>query len=333
MRTKQTIVSPARLAVLGLAALTISFNAYSRKPLASSPATDTLTMSQMVQVLKYPKSEVESNLANLAMFATPAGAKKAPQTDIASSVPEQKAKAREEEVKPEIIVPAPEQAAPGAVPDQSAPKYSPEADNCAKAIIEGSNSQSLLAMGKEELKQKIDDIASIENEVSHNLWRELRIAKGEMEERLAQLEAAEAKPAPAEAKPAPVQPKELPAVQAEAPAQKVEAPAQEIKAPVQETKAQPQEIKPPVETPGNKARALEATIDDMYGRMIASPDSASAAAMGQEIVAFFKANKAALHADQQTWNVFMGKLVNGINAVLGKFKCEEIDARMFIAKE
>ena len=315
MKTKQTSISPARLAVLGLAALTISFNAQGRKPLASSPSTDTITISQVSMVLKsYPEGDVKSNLANLAMFATPAGAKKAPQPEIASSVPVQKAKAREEEVKPEIIVPAPEVA-----PEPSAPKYSPEADNCAKAIIEGSNSQSLLAMGKEELKQKIDDIASIENEVSHNLWRELRIAKGEMEERLAQLEAAEAKPAP-------VQPKEMPAVQAEAPAKKVEAPAQEIMAPVQETK-------PPVETPGNKARALETTIDDIYGRMIASPDSASAAAMGQEIIAFFKANKAALHADQQTWNVFMGKLVNGINSVLGKFKCEQIDARIFIAKE
>ena len=104
MKTKQAIIFPTKLAVLGLAALAISFNAYSRKPLASSPSMDTLTMSQVFTVLKdYPKGDVESNFANLAMFATPAGAKgKEPQAGgagIASSVPE-KTNAREEDVKP-----------------------------------------------------------------------------------------------------------------------------------------------------------------------------------------------------------------------------------------
>ena len=227
-------------------------------------------------------------------------------------------------VKDEEIVPAP-----------PAPKYSAEAENSAKEIIEGATREGLGAMGKDELKQKLADIAALEGGISPNLKRELTIAKSDIEDRLSQLEAAEATPAPVaktvvpEANEALMQPKDSSSVQAEVPLPEVlQAPAQvnEVAAETKVQAAADTAIKA-------QAPSLASAIDEMYARMNAAQDSATAVAIGNEVIAFFDSNKSALRADQQVWNKFMGKLVNGTNVVLEGFKCEPIDARIFIRSE
>jgi len=139
MKTRQNI----KLAAIGVATaamLTISFNTHGRKPLAGSPAADTLTMEQAYVVLKkYPKEEVDASFSRLKVLAMPVSKGQAAQNEGATTsanvqaqaidAPAPKAEARQEDVKPI-------EAAPEPAPKPKLPNYN---DTYNSIIHDGTN--------------------------------------------------------------------------------------------------------------------------------------------------------------------------------------------------
>lgn len=219
-------------------------------------------------------------------------------------------------------------------PVEIKPSYLPEHTTNAKNIIDNSTAEAVNGMDKHGLARLLSRIDALRGKISPNLEGELMRTRGNAEERLSQLEAMEKGEEPAQP-----------------PAKEEAQGAAELKQAVNEyVEKLPDEVQPgrqesldntlvKIEKAKEQAAQdggaaiLAGEMDRLYEKANAAQDSAAAIACASEMLAFYEANKGALRADQQLWNRFMGKLVNGTNVALERFGCEPVDARMFIGKE
>jgi hypothetical protein len=208
--------------------------------------------------------------------------------------------------------------------------YLPADIASAKNIIEESTSEKLNAMDKDGLVVLLSSIDALKGKISPNLEAELMRTRGNAEEMLSGLEAMEKALEPAKEGNLVVDGLK------QAVKEYVEQLPEEKKAGREEnldsTLVQIENAKGKASQDGGVSQ-LAGEIDRLYEKANAAQDSASAMACASEMLAFYEANKDALRADQQLWNGFLGKLVNGMNVALEKFGCELVDARMFIVKE